>query len=84
MTITDSDIHPIKPENRSYNNNDADIPAKEVIIGNNVWVGADVFICKGVSIGDNSVIGAKSLVTKSIPANSIAAGNPAVVIKAIC
>ena len=82
-TIADSDIHPIKPESRSSRKNDADIPAKEIIIGNNVWVGADVFICKGVSIGDNSVIGAKSLVTKSIPANSIAAGNPAVVIKAI-
>ncbi|WP_197702564.1 acyltransferase [Sulfuricaulis limicola] len=79
--IADNDMHPIKPENRRYNCADVDIPAKPVYIGNNVWIGADVFICKGVSIGDNSVIGAKSLVSKSIPANCIAAGNPAKVIK---
>lgn len=79
--IADNDMHPVNPENRRYNDNDADIPAREVNIGNNVWIGADVFICKGVSIGDNTVIGAKSLVSKSIPANCVAAGNPAKVIK---
>lgn len=52
----------------------------KVKIGNNVWLGRDVTICKGVSIGDNCIIGTKSVVTKSIPSNSIAVGIPAKVI----
>lgn len=55
----------------------------EVIIGDNVWLGVNVVVLKGVTIGDNSVIGACSVVTKSIPANVIAAGNPCRVIKSI-
>ena len=79
--IADSDMHPVEPENRRYNNNPEDIPSKPVNIGKNVWIGADVFVCKGVSIGDNSVIGAMSVVTRSIPENCIAAGNPARIIR---
>lgn len=56
---------------------------KKVIIGNHVWIGANVTILKGVTIGDNVVIGAGSVVTKDIPANSIAVGSPAKVIKKI-
>lgn len=52
----------------------------KVKIGNNVWLGEHVRICKGVTIGDNSIIGIGSVVTKSIPANSVAAGVPARVI----
>lgn len=52
----------------------------KVKIGNNVWMGRDVTICKGVTIGDNCIIGIASVVTKSIPANSVAAGVPAKVI----
>ena len=52
-----------------------------VQIGNNVWVGDSAIVCKGVTIGENSVIGAGSVVTSSIPANTIAAGNPARVVK---
>lgn len=48
-----------------------------VRIGNNVWVGDRATICKGVTIGDNSIIGACSVVTKDVPPNTIAAGNPA-------
>lgn len=51
-----------------------------VDIGNNVFIGADTVILPGVSIGDNSVIGANSTVTKPIPANVVAAGNPAKII----
>jgi acetyltransferase (isoleucine patch superfamily) len=51
-----------------------------VDIGNNVFIGADTVVLPGVSIGDNSVIGANSTVTKSIPANVVAAGNPAKII----
>ncbi|WP_276573594.1 acyltransferase [Allobaculum mucilyticum] len=52
-----------------------------VMIGNNVWIGDNVCILGGVTIGDNAVIGANSVVTKSVPANSAAAGAPARIIK---
>lgn len=52
----------------------------KVIIGNNVWLGENVTILKGVEIGDNVIIGAGSIVTKSIPSDSIAVGVPARVI----
>ena len=52
-------------------------------IGNNVWLGYGVKILKGVTIGDNSLIGAGSIVTKDIPANVVAAGNPCKVIKVL-
>ena len=57
--------------------------AKPIIIGNNVWIGGSVTVLGGVNIGDNVVIGAGSVVTKDIPANSIAVGNPCKVIKEI-
>lgn len=52
-----------------------------VIIGDNVWIGESVSIMPGVTIGKNSIIGANSVVTKDIPANCVAAGIPAKVIK---
>ena len=55
----------------------------DVTIGNNVWIGGNVVICPGVTIGDNAVIGAGSVVTKDIPAWSVAAGNPCRVIRKI-
>ena len=55
----------------------------EIVIGNNVWLGDKVTICGGVHIGDNVIIGANSVVTRDIPANSMAAGIPARVIKQI-
>lgn len=54
---------------------------KPVIIDNNVWLGYGVKVLKGVHIGENSLIGAGSIVTKDIPANVIAAGNPCKIIK---
>lgn len=51
--------------------------AKEVSIGNDCWIGGSVIILPGVKIGDNCVIGAGSVVTKDIPSNSVAFGNPA-------
>ncbi|CAM6091608.1 unnamed protein product [Calypogeia fissa] len=54
---------------------------KPIKIGNNVWLGGGCIICPGVSIGDNSTIGAGAVVTKNVPANVLAAGNPARVIK---
>ena len=52
-----------------------------IIIEDNVWIGEGVKILKGVSVGKNSVIGAGSVVTKNVPANVIAAGNPCKVLK---
>lgn len=54
---------------------------KPVIIRDNVWIGERSRICKGVTIGVNSIIAANSVVTKDVPANSIAAGNPAKIVR---
>jgi maltose O-acetyltransferase len=56
---------------------------KPVRVGRNVWLGGDVKILAGVTIGDNTIIGSGSVVTKSIPANVIAAGNPCRVLRPI-
>lgn len=57
--------------------------AKPVHIGKDCWFGASVTVCPGVTIGDNSVIGAGSVVTKDIPANMVAVGSPCRVIREI-
>lgn len=72
-------IHPISPRLRrhklQYN--------KPIHIGNNVWFGAGVTVLPGITIGDNSIVGAGSVVTKDVPANVIVAGNPARLIRMI-
>ena len=55
--------------------------AKPITIGDDCWIGGNAIICPGVTIGNGSVIGAGSVVTKNIPENSMAVGNPAKVIK---
>lgn len=60
---------------------DRQLSSKAVIIEDNVWIGEHVSVLPGVTIGENSIIGANSVVTKSIPPNSIAVGCPARVIK---
>lgn len=57
--------------------------AKPVTIGNNVWIGGSTTILPGVTIGDNVTIGAGSVVTKSIPSNVVAAGNPCKIIRSL-
>ncbi len=57
--------------------------AKPVSIGNDCWIGGNSVICPGVTIGDGCTIGAGSVVTKNIPDNSLAVGNPAKVIKTL-
>ena len=71
--------HPLDAENRIKGFEYA-YPIK---IGNNVWLGGNVTVLAGVTIGDNTVIGAGSVVTKDIPANVVAVGNPCKVIKEI-
>lgn len=69
--------HPIRPDMREYMYTDP------VTICDNAWIGANVTILPGVTIGENSVIGAGSVVTEDIPANVFAAGNPCSVIREI-
>ena len=57
--------------------------AKPITIGSDVWVGGGAIICPGVTIGDRSVIGAGSVVTRDIPSDVIAAGNPARIIRSL-
>lgn len=63
---------------------DEHLCSKPIKIGKNVWLGANVVILPGVELGENVTIGAGSVVTKSIPSNSIAVGNPCKVIKNVC
>jgi len=72
--ISDSDWHDI------YNRVSMGTTAP-VTIEENVWIGDGAIICKGVTIGENSIIGAGAVVSRDIPANTIAAGNPAQVVK---
>lgn len=75
--ISDSDWHGLYNRIRPFR------CTKPVVIENNVWLGERVIINKGVTIGENSVIGAGAVVTKDIPANTVAAGNPARIIKTL-
>ncbi len=73
--LTDADWHDIYDRTRPVGN------TQPIQIGENVWIGDGATICKGVSIGANSIIGASAVVVQDIPDNSIAAGNPARVVK---
>lgn len=89
-TICDNNNHPLSPSYRKkmrltgegasmrYWRYSTHAP---IIIGQNCWIGSNVRICKGVTIGDNSIVAACSVVTKDVPANCIVAGNPAKVVK---
>lgn len=69
--------HPIDAEMRRVKYE----AAKPITVGNNAWLGGGVIILPGVSIGDNTVVGAGSVVTKDLPAGVVAVGNPARVIR---
>ncbi|WP_460751332.1 sugar O-acetyltransferase [Nocardiopsis oceani] len=71
--------HPIDPELRRAKWE----AAEPITIGDNVWLGGGVIVCPGVSIGENTVVGAGAVVSKDLPANVVAVGNPAKVVKEI-
>ena len=54
---------------------------RDVVVGSNVWIGYGVQVLRGVTVGDNAIIGSGSVVTRDIPANAVAAGTPARVIR---
>ncbi|MDP0507270.1 MAG: acyltransferase [Fusobacterium sp. JB019] len=78
VTIMDSDFHRITYEDGSKN-----IQSASIEIGDNVWIGSKVLILKGVEIGNGAIIASGSVVTKSVPENTIVGGNPAKIIKEI-
>ena len=73
--LTDADWHDIYDRSSIIGRHAA------IVLEDNVWIGDSAIVCKGVTIGENSVIGAGSVVTRDIPANVIAAGNPAAVVR---
>jgi acetyltransferase-like isoleucine patch superfamily enzyme len=78
VVIYDTDFHSLNPKDRLIHSVDIlNARTKPIKIGNNVFVGAHSTILKGSTIGDNTIIGACSVVTRDIPANEIWAGNPA-------
>ncbi|TJY43454.1 acetyltransferase [Cohnella pontilimi] len=75
VNIIDSNFHPVDRQDRSR--------SKDIVISDNVWIGRGAVILPGVTIGPNSVIASGSIVTRSIPANVLAGGTPAKVIRDI-
>lgn len=71
VVIMDRDYHEINGEEKK----------DSVVIGNNVWIGCNAIILKGVTIGDGAIVGAGAVVTKNVPKKACVAGNPAKVIK---
>lgn len=76
--ITDNDFHRLEPERR----NEAP-ESRPVTIGENVWLGLRVIVLPGVTIGDHTVVGAGSIVTRDLPPRVLAAGVPARVIRSL-
>lgn len=79
VSILDSDFHSVDPSLRHRSAGES----VAITIGNNVWIGARAMIMKGVTIGDNTVVAAGAIVTRSLPENVLAGGIPARVIRTI-
>ncbi|MBG6216151.1 acetyltransferase-like isoleucine patch superfamily enzyme [Arthrobacter sp. CAN_A6] len=69
--------HDLAPSRR------ADMHPAPIVIGRNVWIGSNATVLPGVTIGDNSVVGAASVVTKDVPENSVVVGSPARVVRSL-
>jgi maltose O-acetyltransferase len=71
--------HPVEPEPRRAKWEGA----RPIAIGDNVWLGGGVIVCPGVTIGENTVVGAGAVVVRDLPANVVAVGNPARVVRSV-
>jgi acetyltransferase-like isoleucine patch superfamily enzyme len=74
VTIMDDDLHSVSRDKSKERK-------LEIFIASNVWIGANAFITKGVTIGEGAIIAANAVVTKDVPAKCLAAGNPAKIVK---
>ena len=83
VRIADFDGHPLGADERRAGATFAAETVLPVIIGDDVWIGHGAVILKGVNIGDRAVIGARAVVTRDVPADTVVAGNPARVIKSL-
>ncbi|MCC9599514.1 acyltransferase [Stieleria sp. JC731] len=83
VRICDFDGHPIDPVDRRKGLPAPAESVHEVVLGDDVWVGHGAIILKGVTIGDRAIIGARSVVTKDVPADAIVAGNPARIVRSV-
>ena len=72
-----SENHPIDPTQRKS------LIGKPIVIKNNAWIGASATILPGITVGENSIVAAGSIVTKDVPDNTMVAGNPAKYMKSI-
>lgn len=90
VVILDNNNHPVNPIDRKIKSSSPKgsdyrkwrhSDSSPIVIGSNVWIGSFARVCKGVTVGDNSIIAANAVVTKDVPPNSIVAGNPAKVVK---
>lgn len=83
--IMDHDAHSIDYiERRTRKDIKQTVATSPIVIGNDVWIGTNCIVLKGCQIGDRSIIGAGSVVTKNIPSDCVAAGNPCRVIRTLC
>src|SRR5579884_2721340 len=77
--IVDTDFHSVNPDRRT--NPGAKVKSAPITIGNNVWLAGQTAVLKGVTIGDNSVVGFRGVVVSNVPSNVVVAGNPVRVVK---
>jgi acetyltransferase-like isoleucine patch superfamily enzyme len=81
ISIFDNPSHPMSPRRRFYHEPFELDESEPVEIGRNCWIGGNAYILRGVTIGDNSIVAAGSIVSKSVPPNTLAGGIPAKVIR---
>jgi acetyltransferase-like isoleucine patch superfamily enzyme len=81
VQISDFDGHPVDAARRRANEATPPEGIRPVVIGDDVWIGSNALILKGVSIGDRSVVGAGAVVTRDVPPDVVVAGNPARIVK---
>jgi len=83
VRVHDNDGHPIDPDRRRAGEPIAPDEAAAVVIEDNVWIGACAIVLKGVTVGENAIVGTGAVVTKDVPPNTTVAGNPARIVSSV-